>query len=103
MANNIEINYKQLLNKKDSLNTSATKIVELISKQDKLLASLVDESIWKGPSRNAVLDKKTEIKSRTNNLKDILDKYNTYIQDVVNKYKELDKLLYDSLDNKVNK
>ena len=103
MANSIEINCEQLLKKKDELKTSSTKILELINKQDKLLGNLVDESIWKGPSRNAVLDKKSEIKTQTNKLKDILDKYNVYLEAVASRYLELDKFLYDDLNDKVNK
>lgn len=101
--NNIEINYKVLTQKKEALKTSYLKIIEIITNEDKLLAKLVDESIWKGPVRNAVLDKKTEIRTQTKNITELFNKYDTYIQDVINNYKALDKKLASEQDKYLNK
>ena len=103
MAKNMTIKFKEVQNKKEELNTSATKIEELITKQDKLLASLVDESIWKGPTRDAVLDKKIEIKNNTKDIKELFNKYVTYLQEVVNLYKSLDDQLANQQSKVLNK
>ncbi len=103
MANKIEINYKDLTSKKDALKTSYLKIIEIIDKEDKLLASLVDESNWKGPVRNAVLDKKTEIRKQTKSITELFEKYDKYIQEVINSYKELDNRLSSDQDKYLNK
>ena len=102
-SNKIEINYKVLTQKKEALKTSYLKIIEIITNEDKLLARLVDEANWKGPVRNAVLDKKTEIKTQTKNITELFNKYDKYIQDVIDKYKALDKKLASDQDNYLNK
>ena len=103
MAKSMELKYKEAEAKKDELKASSQKISDLIVKQDKLLGNLVDESIWKGPSRNAVLNKKVEIKEGTKNLNELFNSYFTYMQNVINSYKELDKKLSSEQEKYLNK
>ena len=102
MDNNIKINFKELEAKTETLNNSFIKILELVNKQDKMLASLVDESIWKGPSRNAVLDKKNEIRNQTKNLKDTLNSYTSYLRIVISQYNTLDNNLSNEQEKRLN-
>ncbi len=84
---------------RDTINKCAKEIEDSIKKQNNMLRDLVDESTWKGQTRNSAQSKITELEKKANTIPTTLNAYVKFLDLVLESYKKADTIYKKSASN----
>ena len=86
-------------NVRDEIEKSSKEIDSSIKKQNAMLRDLVDESTWKGSTRNSAQSKVAELEKQTNTISSTLNAYVKFLDLVLDSYKTADTIYSKNADN----
>jgi hypothetical protein len=87
------------VNAKETINQCTKEIEESIKKQNSMLRELVDESTWKGKTRNSAQTKISELEKQTNTIPTTLNAYVNFLDLVLESYKKSDTIYSKNASN----